>query len=97
MRKLSRGLAALALTAALSGCYSLEHRVGTGAQGGTETSKRQWYVLYGLVPLGEVESQKLASGATNYDVKSEFGILDILLNIVTGFLTITGQTVTVTR
>jgi hypothetical protein len=90
-------LAPLALAAALSSCYALEHRVGNGAQGGSDTSKRQWYILWGLVPLNEVDSQEMAGSASSYDVKSEINVIDVLLNIVTGFVTIYSQTVTVTK
>ena len=49
----SRWLAALALAALLSGCNTLDHTVGRGAQGNHEESKRVWYVLWGLVPLDD--------------------------------------------
>jgi len=96
-KKLFSGLTIAALALSLSGCFTLTHDVGTGAQGKDEVEKRQWYALYGLVPLGEVDSQEMAKGATNYTVKSEQTIVDILLNLLTGFVTINSQTVTVTK
>jgi hypothetical protein len=90
-------LCALALALSLGSCMQLNHIVGTGAQGGSEASKRQWYALWGLVPLGEVDARQLAGGATNYTVHSEHGIVDILLNLLTGWVTINSQTVTVTK
>jgi hypothetical protein len=89
------GITVLAL--AISGCFTLTHEVGRGAQGGSETSKRQWYALWGLVPLGETDSQDMANGATDYTVKSEQNITDIILNIFTGIVTINSMTVTVTK
>lgn len=89
--------AALALVLTLSGCFSLSHQVGRGAQGGSETEKRQWYALWGLVPLGEIDSQRMAGGATDYTVESEQTIVDILLNLITGIVTINSQTVTVLK
>lgn len=88
-------LTALLLTT--SGCYSLHHTVGTGAQGSQEVSKRQWYVLWGLVPLGEIDSQDLAGTAQNYSVHTQQTFIDVIINIFTGFVTIFSRTVTVTK
>ncbi len=88
---------ALALVAALTGCYTLEHQVGTGAQGASEVEQRKWYILWGLVPLNEVDSHTMAAGATNYDVKSEITVVDVLLNLFTAWVSIYSQTVTVTK
>ena len=95
--RLSTALCALALTSALSGCYTMTHRVGNGAQGGSETDKRQWFALWGLVPLGEIDSQKMANGATNYEVETQLSVVDFLLNLFTVWVTITSRTITVTR
>lgn len=96
-KRISAVLCSLALAATLSSCYSLDHQVGTGAQGGAKTEKRAWYFLFGLVPLNEVDSKELSNGATNYDVKSEINFLDVVLNLFTGWVTIYSQTVTVTK
>jgi hypothetical protein len=97
MKRILSLAAALALVLTLSGCFSLNHQVGRGAQGGSETSKRQWYALWGLVPLGEIDSQRMAGGATDYTVESEQTLIDILLNLITGIVTINSQTVTVRK
>jgi len=87
----------LSLSFAASGCYTLEHRVGDGAQGGSESQERQWYVLWGLVPLNHVNSQQMAGDASNYTVTSEITVIDFLFNLVTAWVTIYSQTVTVER
>lgn len=97
MKKLLALACALALTPSLSGCYTLEHTVGRGAQGGHEESERQWFILYGLVPLNEVDSQDLAGDAKDYDVETEQTVSDVLINLLTGFVSIFSRTVTVTR
>lgn len=97
MKKIVSLAGVVALALALSGCFTLNHEVGRGAQGSTEVSKRQWYALWGLVPLGETDSQEMANGATDYSVKSEQSIVDILLNLITGIVTINSQSVTVTK
>lgn len=92
----SRWLTALALTALLSGCNTLNHTVGRGAQGSHEESKRVWYALWGLVPLDDdFDSQELAGSATDYDVESQWTFTDIVLNIFTSLLSFNSQTVTV--
>jgi hypothetical protein len=96
-RKLSGALSALTLTLALSGCYTLNHTVGRGAQGNDDEEKRQWYALWGLVPFDEVDSQDLANGAQDYSVRTQWTPIDILINIFTGIVTITSRTVTVTK
>jgi hypothetical protein len=88
-------LAVIALP--LTGCMYLKHNVNGGASGGTQISERQWYALFGLIPLGQVDSAKMASGATTYTVESQHTIIDFLINIVTGYVTIYSQTVTVTK
>ena len=81
----------------LAGCYTMNHKVGNGAQGSSVVEKRQWYVLFGLVPLEEISSHVMANGAKDYDVKTEWTPLDILMNIVTGWLSFYSRTITVTK
>ncbi|HEY5038849.1 MAG TPA: hypothetical protein VIJ93_07245 [bacterium] len=85
----------------LSGCSTLSHTVGNGGTGNTEVaSERQWYILWGLVPLGNVDGGEMAKKkglTTNYTVKSQVGFVDVLLNIITSIVTINGQTVSVTK
>lgn len=90
-------LAVLALTVASSGCYTMTHTVGRGAQGATERTHRNWYALWGLVPLNEEDSQNLTGGATDYTVETQWTPLDILINILTGWVTIYSRTITVTK
>ncbi len=71
--------------------------MGKGAQGDSEKEKRQWYAIWGLVPLGEIDSQDLAGDAQDYSVRTQASVLDIIINIFTGFVTITSRTITVTK
>jgi len=86
-----------ALCFSVIGCYTLQHQVGNGAQGSTTVSARQWYILWGLVPINTVDSQAMAAGATNYDVKSQMSFVDVVIGIFTGSVTVYCQTVTVTK
>ena len=81
----------------MMGCAAHTHYVGQGSQTGETVSKRQWYILWGLIPLGEVDSQAMAGGAQDYEVDTVNGPLDIILNIFTGIVTINSRTVTVTK
>jgi hypothetical protein len=87
----------LALAWGSLGCYTMKHTVGTGPQTGVKSSDRQWFILFGLVPLGRTDSKDVAGGSENYRVTTKFGVVDILLNIFTGLLTIESRTIIVER
>jgi hypothetical protein len=101
MKKTLRVFACLALLSiSLNGCLTLNHSVGNGGKGAEVTSNRQWYILWGLVPLNQVDGEKMAleKGLTNnYTVTSQMSFIDVLLNIITGTVSVYGQTVKVTK
>ena len=53
----------------LIGCAAHVHKVGNGAQGNDMMMARQWYVLFGLVPINEVDTNAMA-GARQPTMKS---------------------------
>lgn len=84
----------------LSGCFTLNHTVGNGGSGQEVSSNREWYILWGLVPLNKVDGEKMAlenNLTNNYTVTSQMSFVDCLLNIVTGWVSVYGQTVKVTK
>ena len=81
----------------LVGCMTHVHKVGTGAQSNTSTSKKQWYVLFGLIPLNTVETQQMAAGATDYEIKTQTTFVDIVIGIFTGIVSVYPRTVTVKK
>ena len=98
MRKTLRmALAGLALMGLLSSCMTNMHKIGTGAAGSNVTEQRQWYILWGLVPLNTVDSNAMAGGAATYDIKTQHNVLDVVINIFTSFVTVYSRTVTVTK
>jgi hypothetical protein len=97
MKKIRTLLFALTIAFAISSCYTLEHTVGSGAKGNVTTSKRQWYILWGLVPLNEVNSKDLAGGAANYNVRSQHTFVDGVISAITGIITVSCQSVMVTK
>lgn len=85
------------LLALLTGCQSHAHRVGLGPTGIGAESARQFYFLFGLVRLNEVDVQRMASELTSYSIATEFSLLDLLLAPLLAPLTITSRTVTVEK
>jgi hypothetical protein len=79
------------------GCSAHVHKVGSGAQGNQAIQARQWYVLFGLIPINEVDTNQMAGGAQNYEIKTEQCVMDILINFFTSAVTIYSRTVTVTK
>jgi hypothetical protein len=80
-----------------AGCMSHTHVVGKGAQSTQTMESRQWYILFGLVPLNNANSAELAKDAADYTIKTEITPLDFIMNIVTGIVTVYSRTVTVTK
>ncbi|HOL48189.1 MAG TPA: hypothetical protein PK189_08405 [bacterium] len=78
-------------------CSTHIHKIGAGAKGGESIEKRQWYALWGLVPINNVDSSEMAGGAANYEIKTEQSPLNIIINFFTGIVTVYSRTVTVTK
>jgi hypothetical protein len=97
MRKFKALFVVLVFAFAMTSCYSLEHTVGAGAQGNSTESEKQWYALWGLVPLNDVDSQEMAGGAENYTIYTQFEFVDYIITAFTSIATITVQTVEVQK
>ncbi len=79
------------------GCSTHLHKVGSGASGSNETAQRQWYILFGLVPLNDVDSNDIAAGASDYTVKTQANFVDVIITMFTGIVSVNCRTVTVTK
>ncbi len=79
------------------GCAAHIHKIGKGAQGGNKIESRQWYALWGLVPINNVDTEAIADGKADYEIKTEQSALDIVMNIFTSAITVYSRTVTVTK
>jgi hypothetical protein len=90
-------IAVFSLSLALSSCYTLTHTVGDGARGGQVTAQKQWYALWGLVPINNVDSKAMAGGAENYTIKSEVTFIDYVITFFSSVVTVTVQTVEVQK
>ena len=68
------------------GCAGHIHKVGNGAQGNDMMIGRQWYVLFGLVLLNEVDTNAMAGGATDYEIRTGFTVFDLFVTYGSGYL-----------
>jgi PBP1b-binding outer membrane lipoprotein LpoB len=90
-------LAMFLLAILLSSCMTLTHIVGNGASSGAVTEKKQWYALWGLIPINEVDSKAMAGGAPNYTIKSQVKFIDYVISAFTSVVSVNVQTVAVTK
>ncbi len=97
MMKKYIALSLLVLLVFMIGCSAHLHKVGVGSKTGDATQARQWYALWGLVPLNNVDTQTMAGGAADYEIKTEQSAMDIILNLFTGMITVYSRTVTVVK
>lgn len=105
MRKsLLTRLSSLALVAVLlvgtglsGGCYTQKFDVGGGADSGESQEFSQWFALWGLVPITDIEGevQGYTGGDENYTVTTQFTPLDVVINFFANVVTIGRKTVTV--
>jgi hypothetical protein len=87
----------LILAIVLVGCEAHTHYIGKGAQSNVKNQERQWYILFGLVPLNKIDTRDMAGQAADYTIKTQQSFLDIVLNIFTSSVTVYSRTVTVTK
>ncbi|MCD4829405.1 MAG: Bor family protein [Candidatus Cloacimonetes bacterium] len=96
MRKALIILMAAALLGMVA-CSTHTHIVGTGGQGSDVQIARQWYAIFGLVELNEVDTNAMASGATDYTITTEQTFVDGLITCFTSAITISCRSVEVTK
>ncbi|CAM1334241.1 Bor family protein [Tenacibaculum aestuariivivum] len=79
----------------LTSCYSYTSVVGKGAQGNSQTTEWNHYVVYGLAPVGVSNSKQMADGAKDYTVHTRQSFVNGLVSGLTfGLYTPTTTTVT---
>jgi hypothetical protein len=80
------------------GCAAHVHTIGSGPPPTAVTEEsRQWYVLWGLVPINEIDSYEMAEGAEDYEITTEITPLDFVINIFTSLVTVNSRTVKVKK
>ena len=79
------------------GCAAHTHKVGNGAQGTDIVEARQWYVLWGLVPINDVDTNAMAGGATDYEITTQVTVIDFVISAVLGNISINCRSVAVQK
>ena len=97
MKKTIKIVTIVLLLLAFVGCTTHIHNVGNGPQTQSTAEARQWYILWGLVPLNDVNTNTMAGNAGDYQIKTEVSPIDILIGMVASVVTVSSRTVTVTK
>ena len=98
MRKIVIILTLIALLVISTACSTHLHVVGNGGQGSRTVSQTQWFALWGLISIGDtVDTNAMAGGASDYTITTEATLVDSVIGMFTGMVTISRRTVTVTR
>lgn len=85
---------ALTIVLTMASCFTQQHIVGQGGSG-APVEKRQWFALFGLVPLNTVDSKAMAGGKQNYTITTQETFLDGVISLFTSFVTVAPRTVIV--
>ena len=78
-------------------CSTHIHTVGTGPSSGQEEKARQWYALYGLIPINKVDTNTMAGRSSNYEIKTSTTFGDFLVSLIPSMVTVSCRTVKVTK
>lgn len=97
MKKMIKIVTIALLLLVFVGCTTHIHKVGNGPQSYDSQEERQWYVLWGLVPLNNVDTKAMAGDAADYEITTEVTPIDILIGIPAAWVTVTSRTVTVLK
>ncbi len=87
----------IASTLTITACMTHKHVIGDGGKGSQVETERQWWVLFGLVPLNNVNTATMAKGAKDYTIVTQTSFLDYVISAFTGIVSINCRTVEVTR
>ena len=82
-KSMKMGALLFASSMLLTSCYSYTSVVGTGAQGNSQTTKWNHYVIGGLAPVGVSDSKAMAEGATDYTVHTRQSFVNGLIAALT--------------
>ena len=62
------------------GCSTHIHTVGYGPQSGVTKTARQYYLLWGLVPINTVDTQaSLSKGEIDYEIRTKIAATDFII------------------
>ncbi len=80
-----------------SSCYTIKHTVGSGGTSGAQMEKKQWYAVWGLVPINKIDTKAMAAGAENYTITTQHSFVDYVISFFTNIVTINVMTVKVEK
>ena len=93
-------------------CATHLHTVGHGPQSGVRQVSRQYYIIFGLVPINSVDTKELAgidlngNPIENYEIKTQYTVIDWAIQMGLFIITmpigglgglLSSRTVTVTK
>ena len=81
----------------LSACATHTHTIGDGPSTGLSETKRQYYALYGLIPINKVDTNALVGDSQDYRLETGVQAVDVLIGALGGSFTISSRTVKVTK
>lgn len=85
----------LTLTLMMSSCYTMTYNVGEGAKTGMEITRKNHYLIAGLVPINTADPGQMAGSAKDYTVTIQHSFVDGLISgLTSGFYTPTTVRVT---
>ena len=87
----------LAISIFAVSCAQHRHLIGNWPQTGVTLTRKQWYALWGAVPINDVDIEKLAGGSENYEIYTRSNAGDFFINLLTGIIGFTSRTVTVRK
>ena len=81
----------------LGACATHTHVIGDGPSTGLSEEQRQYYALYGLVPINKVDTKSMIGDAKDYKLETSQQAVDVLIGAVGSTFTVTSRTVKVTK
>ena len=83
----------------LPGCFTFTHTVGRGPMSPQPvvTEETQWFALWGIAEMNQVDSQQLAGNAHDYRVTTKFTVMDVVISTFTSFVSFYRQTIIIEK
>ena len=77
----------LLLSLFLSGCFTHYHTIDSGFHTGEIETHHQWYIFFGLIPVGEDKDSGKLADADKFRIIEKYSWLDSLMNLtIPGFM-----------
>lgn len=97
MKKMALLVVVLLIASFAIGCAAHIHTVGKGPQLNEKRTLRQYYFLWGLIPLNEVDTKAMADDVSDYEIRTKTSFIDVLIGIPAGLITVQTRTVMVIK